>query len=180
MPVCHGSGGLAAQYRFGARSGASIIMLGLFKLIVGIVWGDSLVDVLSHFPKSVLGIMVIAAGLELAKVGESLNTGARDLFHQGESVSADDEGEGSSSAGKRPRQALEDERMQRWTVMMMTVGGLLAFRNDAVGFVAGMLCHGVYRFPGWWREMLDGGWGLRRWRRESSRDHERQSLLDHS
>lgn len=25
MPVCHGSGGLAAQYRFGARSGASII-----------------------------------------------------------------------------------------------------------------------------------------------------------
>ncbi|KAK7899876.1 hypothetical protein LTR67_003622 [Exophiala xenobiotica] len=33
MPVCHGSGGLAAQYRFGARSGASIIFLGLLKLM---------------------------------------------------------------------------------------------------------------------------------------------------
>ena len=28
MPLCHGSGGLAAQYRFGARSGGSMVMLG--------------------------------------------------------------------------------------------------------------------------------------------------------
>ncbi|MCF7643722.1 putative sulfate/molybdate transporter, partial [Acinetobacter johnsonii] len=31
MPVCHGAGGLAAQFRFGARSGASVILLGLLK-----------------------------------------------------------------------------------------------------------------------------------------------------
>ena len=37
MPVCHGSGGLAAQYRFGARSGASIILLGLVKLLIGLL-----------------------------------------------------------------------------------------------------------------------------------------------
>ncbi|KAF3058279.1 Molybdate transporter 1 [Daldinia childiae] len=42
MPVCHGAGGLAAQYRFGARSGASIILLGLFKMILGIVFGETL------------------------------------------------------------------------------------------------------------------------------------------
>ncbi|KAF9463901.1 hypothetical protein BDZ94DRAFT_1257717 [Collybia nuda] len=176
MPVCHGSGGLAAQYRFGARSGASIIILGLFKLVVGLVWGDSLVGVLSRFPKSVLGIMVIAAGLELAKVGESLNTGARDLYLQGEE---DDEGE-SSTAGKRPRQVSDEERMQRWTVMMMTVGGLLAFRNDAVGFVAGMLCHCVYRFPVWWREVRDDERGIWSWRRVSRRSGERRWLLGRS
>ncbi|KAL8636843.1 MAG: hypothetical protein Q9226_009199, partial [Calogaya cf. arnoldii] len=34
MPVCHGSGGLAAQSRFGARSGASIIFLGVIKLVL--------------------------------------------------------------------------------------------------------------------------------------------------
>jgi hypothetical protein len=33
--------------------------------------------------------------------------------------------------------------MERWTVMFMTIGGLLAFKNDGVGFIAGMMCHGV-------------------------------------
>ncbi len=80
MPVCHGSGGLAAQYRFGARSGSSIILLGLFKILLGLVCGESLVGLLRRYPKSLLGVMVLAAGLELAKVGESLNYGARDLW----------------------------------------------------------------------------------------------------
>jgi hypothetical protein len=44
MPVCHGSGDLAAQYRFDARSGASIIFLGILKLTVGFLFGDSLID----------------------------------------------------------------------------------------------------------------------------------------
>ncbi|KAH9289303.1 hypothetical protein KI387_033420, partial [Taxus chinensis] len=36
MPVCHGAGGLAGQYKFGARSGASVAFLGTVKLILGI------------------------------------------------------------------------------------------------------------------------------------------------
>ena len=31
IPMCHGAGGLAAQYRFGARTGGSVIMLGALK-----------------------------------------------------------------------------------------------------------------------------------------------------
>ena len=73
MPVYHGSGGLAAQYWFGARSGASIVLLGSFKLVLCIVCGESLVDILKRFPNALLGIMVLATGLELAKVGESIN-----------------------------------------------------------------------------------------------------------
>eukprot|EP00850_Spirogloea_muscicola_P010446 SM000061S19273 [mRNA] locus=s61:499335:500997:+ [translate_table: standard] len=56
MPVCHGAGGLAAQYRFGARSGASILFLGAGKL----------------FPKSLLGVLLLFSGLELAVVALDL------------------------------------------------------------------------------------------------------------
>ncbi|KAF4964784.1 hypothetical protein FSARC_7318 [Fusarium sarcochroum] len=134
MPVCHGAGGLAAQYRFGARSGSSIIVLGLFKLVLGLLFGETLVDLLKHYPKSLLGIMVIAAGLELAKVGNSLNQGASDLWHSA-----------TGQGPHRQRDLSDDERLERWTVMLMTTAGILAFRNDAVGFFAGMLCHGAYR-----------------------------------
>lgn len=147
MPVCHGSGGLAAQYRFGARSGASIIMLGVFKIFLGLVFGESLVALLKQYPKSLLGIMVLAAGLELAKVGESINYGARDLWEEADnnnSNEASTHGEGT----KRRKSLSEAERQERWTVMLMTVGGLLAFKNDAVGFAAGMLCHWTYKSSG--------------------------------
>ncbi|PGH01544.1 hypothetical protein AJ79_07892 [Helicocarpus griseus UAMH5409] len=140
MPVCHGSGGLAAQFRFGARSGASIIILGAFKMAVGLFFGNTLVGLLGRFPKSLLGVMVIAAGLELAGVGESLNTErAWDL--QGRLTGGLEE-EGSGTV------LTEEKRKQRWTVMLVTVGMLVAFKNDGVGFLAGMACHWTYMIPG--------------------------------
>jgi Molybdate transporter of MFS superfamily len=143
MPVCHGSGGLAAQYRFGARSGSSVVVLGIFKIILGLVFGESLVGLLRQYPRSLLGIMVLAAGLELSKVGESLNYGARDLWVAADLQSPPGGDEGGAIKNQRPLS--DNERVERWTVMMMTVAGLLAFRNDAVGFAAGMLCHWTYR-----------------------------------
>ena len=157
MPVCHGSGGLAAQYRFGARSGASIIILGLFKMCVGFFFGESLVGLLKVYPKALLGVMVLAAGLELAKVGESLNFGARDLWEASESRDLS-----ISEGAKRQRQLSDEERKERWTVMFMTIGLLLAFKNDGVGFLAGMLCHWAYQssrlWDAWkgWRTKNDG------------------------
>lgn len=142
MPACHGSGGLAAQYRFGARSGASVVVLGLVKLLLGLCVGDALVDLLSAFPKSLLGVMVIAAGVELAKVGESLNAGARDLWEEANSVDGDE-----GVVVMKQRVLDEEERRERWSVMMVTVAGLLAFRNDAVGFLAGMVWHCGLRSP---------------------------------
>lgn len=145
MPVCHGSGGLAAQYRFGARSGASVIFLGVLKLIIGLLFGETLVDLLKRFPAAFLGVMVIAAGLELVSVGESLNTtGARDLDQAGNTL-------GSASQHLAPV-LTDEERKRRWTVMMITVGLLIGFKNDAIGFVAGMLCHWAYEIPGWWEK----------------------------
>ena len=176
MPVCHGSGGLAAQYRFGARSGASIVILGALKLVMGLFFGEGIVDVLQRFPKALLGIMVIAAGLELAKVGESLNYDARDLWETVEDEDRDDESYGlGMTGGKRLRQLGIEERQRRWTVMLVTVGGLLAFKNDAVGFVAGMLCHWTFEAPNW----LGGSRRSRRRHSSSlSADMESERLID--
>lgn len=141
MPVCHGSGGLAAQYRFGARSGASVICLGAIKLILGLfIDEDWLMGLLGEFPHALLGTMVVAAGIELIKVGENLNVTARDLW---EETRVDEE----DTAGKSARQLTEEERRDRWLVMITTVAGLLTFKNDAVGFVVGLLCHWWLRSP---------------------------------
>eukprot|EP00850_Spirogloea_muscicola_P007205 SM000036S13249 [mRNA] locus=s36:98795:100439:- [translate_table: standard] len=76
MPVCHGAGGLAAQYRFGARSGASILFLGAGKALLGLTFGGSLVHLLEAnvqlFPKSLLGVLLLFSGLELAVVALDL------------------------------------------------------------------------------------------------------------
>ncbi|KAE8152249.1 hypothetical protein BDV25DRAFT_151403 [Aspergillus avenaceus] len=147
MPVCHGSGGLAAQYRFGARSGASVIFLGILKLVIGIFFGESLVGLLKRFPSSLLGVMVIAAGLELLSVGESLNTtGARDIMKANFGLLGDQRQDIAPMLS-------DDDRRKRWTVMMVTVGLLVGFKNDAIGFLAGMLCHYGYELPGLWEKV---------------------------
>jgi len=66
IPMCHGSGGLAAQHRFGARTGGSVIMLGVLKVVVGLVFGSALFTLLQSYPVAVLGPLLILAGVELA------------------------------------------------------------------------------------------------------------------
>lgn len=66
MPMCHGAGGLAAQHRFGARTGGSVVMLGAMKIAAGLLFGSVLLSALSEYPKSILGVMVVFAGLALA------------------------------------------------------------------------------------------------------------------
>lgn len=146
MPVCHGAGGLAAQYRFGARSGASIVLLGLLKIAVGLFFGEpGLLGLLRAFPRALLGVMVVAAGLELARVGQSLNHGASDLWESSvEQGGSGGGGGGGAAPNKRHKNVSDEERAQRWTVMLMTTAGILAFKNDAVGFIAGLLCHWAY------------------------------------
>ena len=143
MPVCHGSGGLAAQFRFGARSGASVIFLGVLKLVLGLFAHKIALWAFLGFPSVLLCVLVIAAGLELAKVGESLNTdGSKDLeitYHL----------DGNGKAGV---QLTEEERMRRWMTMLATVAGTMAFHNTGVGFLAGMLCFGTQKLMDWWEE----------------------------
>ncbi|MEJ2720599.1 MAG: putative sulfate/molybdate transporter, partial [bacterium] len=66
IPMCHGSGGLAAQYHFGARTGGSMVMLGIANLVIGVLFGAAAAMVIHAYPRSFLGIMLLFAGLELA------------------------------------------------------------------------------------------------------------------
>jgi MFS superfamily sulfate permease-like transporter len=68
MPMCHGSGGLAAQHYFGARTGGANILEGLIEIGMGIFLGPSLVDLLNAFPMPLIGGMMGMVGISLAKV----------------------------------------------------------------------------------------------------------------
>ncbi|CAN4088895.1 unnamed protein product [Withania somnifera] len=74
MPCCHGAGGLAGQYRFGGRSGASVAFLGLGKLVLGLVFGSSFGRILSQFPIGILGVLLLFAGIELAMASRDMNS----------------------------------------------------------------------------------------------------------
>jgi hypothetical protein len=173
MPACHGSGGLAGQYRFGARSGSSIIFLGTVKFLLGLLsffYPGQIVNTLSGIPKSLLGILVLAAGIELAKVGESLNTDARDLR-----VLDSDE----TWDGKQVKDVEEEERKERWMVMLVTVAALLTFKNDAVGFIAGLTWHWGIRGAKEIKMWRDRREGRPYWRRAPHRIEEHTALLRH-
>jgi len=66
MPMCHGAGGLAGQHRFGARTGGSVIMLGVAKVAIGLGLGASAMVLLDAYPLSILGVLLVFAGTELA------------------------------------------------------------------------------------------------------------------
>ncbi|CAO2655805.1 Nn.00g046080.m01.CDS01 [Neocucurbitaria sp. VM-36] len=171
MPACHGSGGLAGQFRFGARSGSSIIFLGSIKFLLGIIafWkSEALVGVLSNIPKSLLGVLILAAGVELAKVGESVNTDARDLRVLDGDLSWD---------GKKVKEIQEREKKERWMVMLVTIAALLTFKNDAVGFIAGLLWHWGFKVTKRVEERIERQAGRPFWRRVDHRQSETTGLL---
>ena len=66
MPLCHGAGGLAAHYRFGARTLTSNLMIGSIFLLLGVLVGDRTVALLGLVPLSVLGALLVFAGAQLA------------------------------------------------------------------------------------------------------------------
>jgi len=68
MPMCHGAGGLAGQYCFGARTNGSILFLGAVKMALAVFLGASLMTLCQAFPASVLGVLLAFAGMELALV----------------------------------------------------------------------------------------------------------------
>lgn len=74
IPMCHGTGGLAAHYRFGARTGGAPIMIGAIFVILALVLGELGLTILALIPNSVLGVLLIFAGLELCPLVRSLQT----------------------------------------------------------------------------------------------------------
>lgn len=65
MPLCHGAGGLAAHYRFGARTAGSNLIVGGLFLALALVLGPDAATLLHLLPLSVLGVLLVFAGLQL-------------------------------------------------------------------------------------------------------------------
>jgi hypothetical protein len=66
VPMCFGAGGMAGHVRFGARTGGATVVLGLLLLGLGLFLSDSLATLLRLFPVSILGVVLLFGGLELA------------------------------------------------------------------------------------------------------------------
>ncbi|KAJ1836507.1 hypothetical protein LPJ63_000295 [Coemansia sp. RSA 2711] len=110
MPFCHGSGGLAGQYFFGARTELSLYALGVVKIVIGVVFGESLLVVLRWFPSSLLGVMLFMASIELGLVARNFT--------------------------QHPHN--ERRRRHDFVVVLVTSAGLVGFSHDGLGFLVGM------------------------------------------
>jgi MFS superfamily sulfate permease-like transporter len=66
MPMCHGAGGLQAQYRFGARSGMAPIALGIVLLALGLWFASEAAALLALIPIAAVGALLIVSGGDLA------------------------------------------------------------------------------------------------------------------
>jgi len=79
MPLCHGAGGLAAHYRFGARTAGSNLMIGLLFLALAVFLGIHALSVVYLLPMAILGVLLIFAGAQLALTVIDMKT-RKDLF----------------------------------------------------------------------------------------------------
>jgi MFS superfamily sulfate permease-like transporter len=68
MPLCHGAGGLAAQYMFGARTGGAMLMEGVIEVSLGLFFSKSIQDIFTAFPGFITGVMLLMASVELGRV----------------------------------------------------------------------------------------------------------------
>lgn len=65
IPMCHGAGGLAAQYRFGARTGGSNIISGLILLPVALFFARP--ELITVIPVGVFGALLIFVAMEIGR-----------------------------------------------------------------------------------------------------------------
>lgn len=65
LPMCHGSGGVAGKYAFGARTAGANIVLGGLYASAAVVAGGLVI----HFPVAMLGIVLALIAIELGRAG---------------------------------------------------------------------------------------------------------------
>jgi len=65
FPMCHGAGGLAGQYRYGARTGGANVYAGLIFIILALFFTSP--QVLSIIAVGVLGALLVFVGMEMSR-----------------------------------------------------------------------------------------------------------------
>ena len=69
LPICHGSGGLTAHFRMGARSPVSTSITGAMLVTVALLFGGSALEVRSLVPYAVLGALLLYVGVQHLLLG---------------------------------------------------------------------------------------------------------------
>ncbi len=67
IPMCHGAGGLAAQYRFGGRTGWSNAIAGLVLVLIAVFASSE--GAVALFPTGLLAALLLVVALEMARAG---------------------------------------------------------------------------------------------------------------
>lgn len=65
FPMCHGAGGLAGQYRYGARTGGANVYAGLIFIVLALFFSSP--QVLSIIAVGVLGALLVFVGIEMGR-----------------------------------------------------------------------------------------------------------------
>ena len=66
VPMCHGSGGLTAHFKFGARGPRSGYIIGLTLVAFALIAGDVVLSAITAFPTAILGVLLCYVGIEHA------------------------------------------------------------------------------------------------------------------
>jgi hypothetical protein len=79
VPVCHGSGGIAGHHAFGARTGGSVVIYGIFFLALGFFFSGGFHTAIELFPKPVLGIILLFEAVALLRLIRDMLGAGRDF-----------------------------------------------------------------------------------------------------
>jgi len=79
IPTCHGSGGIAGHHAFGARSGGSVVIYGIFFLGLGFFFSGGFQTAIQLFPRPVLGIILVFEAVALMRLIRDMLGSSRDF-----------------------------------------------------------------------------------------------------
>jgi hypothetical protein len=79
VPTCHGSGGMAGHYAFGARTGGSVMIYGLMYLVLGLFFAGGFGVAVGIFPKPILGTILFFEALALLKLMRDMTASLADF-----------------------------------------------------------------------------------------------------
>jgi MFS superfamily sulfate permease-like transporter len=79
VPTCHGSGGMAGHYYFGARTGGSVVIEGVLYVAMGVTAAAGFGEIVRLFPLPVLGVILAFEALALLRLIADVAAEPRDL-----------------------------------------------------------------------------------------------------
>ncbi len=79
IPTCHGSGGIAGHYAFGARTGGSVVIYGAMYSVLGLFLAGGFRTAIEIFPKPVLGVILFFEAIVLMRLVRDMAGSASDF-----------------------------------------------------------------------------------------------------